>query len=349
MARQGTLRRWLRLALQLVSLVLFGLILWSGGLEVWQQILAGDLGSILVAFLLEGCASMLSAARLRLMAHSMAGQELASWRRFYYVNITSRALGLVVPRGLSTVGGKSVGLRALGLSLPRSVWTVLMDNIFDVVPLGVLVVPALFFLKGGISSGGFVALMLMLILALAGALWWATATGRLPSLVGWLGRFPRLASALHLDQEGTANLLPGHSTALRVLGLSVLLNGALAIRFYYIARAVGLTYPWLLFVAGFPITQLSLVLAVTPGGLGLFDLGWYGVLLLGGVPDQTALTFVVAQRAYVFVFVLIWAGFGTLLSLMAEGRRPLPSAAPSTLEEGGWGEERQSGGSGGGR
>jgi uncharacterized membrane protein YbhN (UPF0104 family) len=314
------MKRWLRLALQLLSLMLFGIILWLGGLEAWQQILAGDLEDILPSFLLTGLAGMLAATRLRLIATSVAGRELSSWRRFYYLSMTARALGLVVPRSLSTLAGKSVALRAMGVSLRRSVWIVLMDNIFDLSLLGVLMAPALFFLEGWTSLSGFIALALGMTLALAGGLWWATATGRLLSLVRRLGHIPRLASALHLGPESTADLLPTHATGLQALGLSVLINGALAIRFYYIARAVGLAHPWFLFVAGLPVAQLSLLLAVTPGGLGLYDAGWYGVLLLGGIPQQEALTFVIAQRAYIFVFVLIWAGFSTLLSLTVEGR-----------------------------
>jgi uncharacterized protein (TIRG00374 family) len=324
------MRRWIRLVLQLLSLVLFGLIFWLGGPEAWQQILAGDREDILAAFLLIGLVSMLSAARLRLLARSLAGQELASfsWRRFYYLNMTVRALGLVVPRSLGILAGKSAALRSLGVSLKRSVWIVLMDNLFDLGLLGILTVPSLFFLKGGLSSGGFVALALGLILALAGGLWWATAPGRLSPCVGWwrTAAVQRcvswLVSALHFDLENVINLgvVPTRSTALRALGLSVLLNGALAACFYCIARAVGLAYPWPVFAAGFPATQLSLVLAVTPGGLGLFEAGWYGVLLLGGVAQEEILTFVIAQRAYIFIFVLIWAGFSTLLSLMAEGQ-----------------------------
>jgi len=314
------MKRWLRLVLQLLSLVLFGLILWLGGPEAWQQALAGDPREILAAFLLIGSATVLSTTRLRLIADSIVGRGLPSWRRFYHLNMTARALGLIVPRSLSTLVGKSVALRAMGISLRRSIWIVVMDNLFDLGLLGILTVPSLFFLKGGASSGGFIALALGLTLALAGGLWWATATGRLLSLVGWLRRIPRLASALRLGPDIAADPLPDYSTALQALGLSVLLNGALAACCYYIARAVGLAYPWPLFAAGFPATQLSLVLAVTPGGLGLFDAGWYGVLLLGGIPHQEALTFVIAQRAYVFVFVLVWAGFGTLLSLTAEGQ-----------------------------
>lgn len=133
------MKRWLRLALQLLSLALFGLVLWLGGPEAWQQVLAGDRGNILVSFLLIGSATMLSATRLRLIADSVAGRELAPWHRFYYLNMTARALGPVVPRSLSTLAGKSVALRALGISLRRSVWIVVMDNLFD---LGLLCVMA---------------------------------------------------------------------------------------------------------------------------------------------------------------------------------------------------------------
>jgi uncharacterized membrane protein YbhN (UPF0104 family) len=310
-------KRWLRLVLQLLSLALFGLILWSGGVEPWQQILHSAPEDILVAFLLVGAATVLSATRLRIMVHSMVGRRLASWPHYYYLNMTARALGLVVPRSLSNLGGKSVALRALGVSLKRAVWLVMIDNLLDLMLLGVLMIPGLVFLRGLITPGSFVGLALGLTLTLTGALWWGTAAGRWLPLTRWLKRFPWLGSALRVDPEGAANVLPSRSTALQALGLTALLNGALAVGFYYIALAVGITSPWLIFAAGFPITQLSLVISVTPGGLGLFDAGWYGVLLLGGVPRGEALTFVVAQRTFLSVFVLVWAGFSTLLSLTA--------------------------------
>jgi uncharacterized membrane protein YbhN (UPF0104 family) len=245
----------------------------------------------------------------------MVGRELAPWPHYYYLNMTARALGLVVPRSLSNLGGKSVALRALGVSLKRAVWLVMVDNLLDLMLLGVLAIPGLIFLRGAITLGGFVGLAMGLTLVLIGALWWATTAGRWLPLIKALTRIPWLGSALRIDLEEAANVLPSRSTALQALGLTALLNGALAVGFYYIAHAVGVTSPWFIFAAGFPVTQLSLVISVTPGGLGLFDAGWYSVLLLGSVSHGDALTFVVAQRAYLSVFVLVCAGFSTLLSL----------------------------------
>lgn len=264
---------------------------------------------------------MLSASRLQLIARSMTVQELAPWSRFYYLNMTTRALGLVVPRSLSTLGGKSVALGTLGLSLRRAIWIVILDNAFDVLLLSAMVGPGLLYLSKGGSLGRFAVLAGGLVMALAGGLWWLTSTERFQSLWKRFWHIPWLAHRVQIDLENTASLLLPRWSMIRALGLTVLLNGALAICFYFVAQAVGVSHPWPIFVAAFPATQLSLVLAVTPGGLGLFDAGWYGVLLLGGVPSEQALTFVIAQRAYIFVFVLIWAGFSVLLSLVAEGRR----------------------------
>jgi hypothetical protein len=314
------MKRWLRLLLQLLSLLFFGLILWWAGPDAWRQILTGDPKHALIAFLLLGVATVLSATRLQLVAHALAGRQLGSWQRFYYLNMTARAIGLVIPRSISTFAGKPVGLRSLGLSLKRSVWAVLVDNLFDLALLTVLAIPALLFLGAQTSAQGALALAVGLLLALAGGLWCATSGSAVLRVIGWARRLPYLEAILPDRSEKAMDLLLQRPAAARAMGLTMLLNAALAACYHHISRAVGLSYPWTLFAAGFPGVQLSLVLAVTPGGLGLFDAGWLGVLLLGGVPRQDALAFVVAQRAYVLIFVLICAGFAALLPLVAKER-----------------------------
>jgi uncharacterized membrane protein YbhN (UPF0104 family) len=106
-------------------------------------------------------------------------------------------------------------------------------------------------------------------------------------------------------------LLPERPVSMQVFGLTILLNGLLALRFFYVGAAVSLAYSSVLYLAAFPLTQLSLVI----GGLGIFDASWYGVLFLAGLSEQEALTFVIAQRAYIFVYILVWTGVSYLLSL----------------------------------
>ena len=309
------MKRWLRPAWQVFSLALFALVLVLGGPEAWQQIRSGTIEFIVIACLFFGVASAVSAIRLQTVARATIQRRVASFREFYHLNIVARAFGLIVPRSISTVGGKAVALRAMDVPFKRAVWIVLLDNAFDLGLLGVLALPALLFLRHQGPTWAFVVLALGPILALGGSLWWLTSSGQLGFFTQRLASIPRVASLLRIEVNGPINLRLSPSSALSALALTVTLNGLLATCYYFIARAVGLPHPWSAFAAGFPITQLSLALAVTPGGLGLVDAGWYGVLRLADVPHGDALAFVIAQRAYIFIFVLIWTGFGMLISL----------------------------------
>lgn len=310
------MNRWLRFSLYLLSIVLFAWIMWRGGVEAWQKILDGERDALLAALMLHGLAGVLSAVRLRLVAQALAGREVAPWWRFYHLNMTARALGLVLPRSVSTLGGKSVALRALGIPLKRSLWSIFVDNLFDVLLLAALAVPAIIFLQGRIEVGTFLLLIAGVWLLLGGGLWWGTATDRLATLLSRLRKIPWLARKLNWDSA--VILLPSPSQSVFALFLTLLLNGAIALSYYFIGRAVHTPATWPIFLAIFPVTQLSLIVAIAPGGLGIFDLGWLGLLLLAGVPEADVNIFVPAQRAYVIGFVLVWTGVATLLSLATE-------------------------------
>lgn len=319
------MNHWLRLALQVASLALFVLILVWGGPDAWHQIAGSDPRCFVISLLLLGAASMLSAARLQIIARSMAGHPVAPWTRFYYLSMTTRAIGLVMPRTLSTVGGKAVGLGALGVPAGRALWIVLLDNGLDLLVLAAATGPALLFLSYGLGWE-FLGACLVVLALLAAAWWWLTSAGTLSPtssirrLVAWAARrLPRLGGMLPGSEAQEAlNLFPPRPATLAALGWTAALNSLLALCYYAISRSIGLAQPWTVYAAGFAVTQLSLVVAVTPGGLGLVDAGWYGVLLLAGVPTQQALTFVIAQRAFIFVHVLAWAGASVLLSLALE-------------------------------
>lgn len=318
------LRRAVRIALQLLSLLIFALILWWAGPEPWLQIANSDWRLLLLGLLIYGVVGVISALRLRVVARALVTGEVGSRRRFYYLSMTARVLGLILPRGISTLGGKSVGLRALGISLRRSLWIVLVDNLFDIFTLGLAAIPAIFFLQNQIGAFLFVALTAALWALLAVILWLIIASGRLSPIVAWFfGRLPWLSRRLQLDERIVDHLFPRAAPAMNALAHTVALNVLLIATYAVIARALNLRAPALLFAAVFPITQLSLIVAVAPGGLGIFDLGWLGLLRLGDMAADDALTFVVAQRAFIYVFVLIWAGVSALLTLTEErGENP---------------------------
>ena len=308
------MKRWIHILLNILSLALFGLILWWGGPEAWLQILDSRWQDVLIACLLYGFAGMVSAWRLQVSAESLTGHWVAHWRQFFYVNMTARALGLVLPRALSSLGGKSVGLRAFGIPLTRSIWIVMVDNLFDVLVLGVLTFPALLLFRDLVSPLNYYLLALVIMIVLALLLWWGILTRWLIILLTWIHHVPWLSKRIKLDAKTAETILPAPKPAVQLQALTLLLSLTIGTTYFFIAKAVGISVPLSAILASFAVVQLSLIIAVAPGGLGIFDLGWLGLLHLIGVPKDEALTFVIAQRTYIFVFVLIWAAFSVLLS-----------------------------------
>ncbi|MBE2220920.1 MAG: flippase-like domain-containing protein [Anaerolineae bacterium] len=308
------MKRWIHILLNILSLALFGLILWWGGPEAWLQILDSRWQDVLIACVLYGFAGMVSAWRLQVAAESLTAGWVAPWRRFFYVNMTARALGLVLPRALSSLGGKSVGLRAFGIPIARSVWIVLVDNLFDILVLGVLTLPSLLLFRDLVSPLGYYLFAGGVMIVLALLLWWGILTRWLLILLTWIHRIPWLSKRIKLDTQTAETILPAPKPALQLQGLTLVLSLAIGLTYFFIARAISISVPLSAILASFAIVQLSLIIAVAPGGLGIFDLGWLGLLHLIGVPEDQALTFVIAQRTYIFVFVLIWAAVSVLLS-----------------------------------
>jgi uncharacterized protein (TIRG00374 family) len=319
------MNRWLKRFFQIASLALFAAILWWGGPEAWRQMQAGDWRFVLLALLLRGAAGMIASVRLLVTTQAVTNRRAFSWRQLYYLTMTARALGLVIPRSVSTIGGKSVALRSFGVSLKRSVWIIVLDNLFDVVLLTAVILPGLLYLQEVVNDTGFILLLLITNLLLLGVTWWSLASGRLHAWLVWLLPLVRrvrwLAKRLTMTDEKVQRLLPPPPQAVVAMGLSIVLHLILAASFYAIGRSVNVDAAMLVYAAGYPLVQLSLIAAVTPGGIGIFELGWLGLLVFGGVAQEEALAFTVAQRAYIFIFVLVWAGVSLLLSL-TERKKP---------------------------
>jgi uncharacterized membrane protein YbhN (UPF0104 family) len=93
-------------------------------------------------------------------------------------------------------------------------------------------------------------------------------------------------------------------TILRAFLLSIIKFCFTVTRMVLFASALNLSISPALILLGTPVGQLSYLFAFTPGGLGIFDAGWYAILRVGGVSLKSATQFVVGQRF--LTMGLIW-------------------------------------------
>jgi uncharacterized protein (TIRG00374 family) len=312
--KRNRILSWL---INLAGVLVFGLILYLGGVEAWQQIIKGDWRYVLAAFAATLVWNVVAAFRWSLIANQVAGTQICQYRYFFTYHMIGMLVGQVVPITVGMLGGRPVALSlSQQVSLKRSALSVFLDKLFDLALALLLAVPVALYLVGWIERplafgliGGVVVIGILLV---------GWQYERAVQTVGQVGsrlaqpltRVPVIGRRLirrlpqQLDRLSHETFLRNR-VAVQAFLLTLLLYALLAVRLFFISQALRLDIPWYLLAMGVAITQLALIFSVTPGSLGFLEGGWAAVLGLGGVTLAQFTTFVIGRRAYVLVFTLI--------------------------------------------
>lgn len=310
-------RRPIRLLVSLLGFGFFGLLVYLGGLEAWQRIREAKPLWVGVSFAATALLLYVSAARWGLITNAIAGFRVCSTRAYYHYLMMGKTVGLALSEAVGVYAVGPLAMRVDGqASLRLAAGAMLVDKLFDLGLSGLLLFPTAayvlqwislevcavlfipFFVMPAIVLLFWYAPVLALLFRLRDAL--ATRLARVPLGAQLLsGRAGQALLALSLDQ------VPSRWAALSAYGITVLRYLLMTLRFAAVSAALDVAVPSLLVFVGIPIAQLGLLLAVTPGALGALEAGWFGVLALGRLPRQDIMTFLVGQRAALFVFVLV--------------------------------------------
>ncbi|MCK4546048.1 MAG: flippase-like domain-containing protein [Candidatus Eisenbacteria sp.] len=267
----------------------------------------------LVLLLLATAGLVLSASvRWRTIAVETMGAGDVPLSRFIHYFLMGRVLGFVLPAEAADMGIRTVALRrSREMSLAGAAYTVLLDRLFDLVVLVCLVVPALFYLGGRLDERVALGIGFAVIAVLP-----AVVGRRYGGAIRFLERlyrglirgfrflpWLRKAEVPELETGPERRGLGGKSAVSSYL-LSVVKLVMVSLRLYFVAGALGVEVPlWMAFIC-VPLAQVAALVAVTPGGLGILEAGWYGILVWAGVAPEETVLLVVGWRLYTFASLL---------------------------------------------
>ena len=305
--------RILSWAINLAGILAFGLILYLGGVEAWEQILQGDWRYVLAALAVALLWNLVAAFRWMLIANQVMGARVCAFRYFFTYQMIGMLAGQVVPVTIGMLGARPVAL-SLSQQAPfvRSALSVFLDKLFDLALALLLVVPVALFLVGWIERP--LAFGIMGGAVVVGALligWQYKQAVRLVARLGThfsrpLAHVPVIGRRLpkQLERLSSETFLDNR-VALQAFVLTLVMYALLSARLVLVAEALRLDIPWYLLAMGVAVTQLALVFSVTPGSLGFLEGGWAAVLGLAGLTLEQFTTFVIGRRAFLLVFTLI--------------------------------------------
>jgi uncharacterized protein (TIRG00374 family) len=304
----------------LVAAVLMATLLYWGRHDLGR---IRNLDPLLVAVCFGCTAGMAvtSALKCKLSLSSIGESDATHFGSLLYYFMCGRAVGLVLPMDVSDFGVRTMSLKFdHSVSIGRASYSVYLDRTFDVIIAGVFLIPSVLFLVHAVSPRtGLILFGIAFVSGLVCFTFLARQSTRLlafifHALFKAVCRIPWIGKRVEFETE--SKLLEGGDFAAIAPALYMLSSIKFfftAMRFVVIAMAVGMALGFkeiLLFVPG---AQFAALFALTPGGLGIADWSWSGLLYTIGADKHMIVPYLVSLRIVIMASIVVLAGISRLL------------------------------------
>ena len=271
--------------------------------------------------------ALCAALKWKIALSAVGEKEAAHFGSLLHYFMIGRAIGLVFPMDVSDLGVRTMSLKYdHSVSVSKASYSVFLDRMFDVIVAGLFLVPSVLFIAGALPAGTCMALYALIYVAgLLSFVFFGRMTMeilqrlfrflfRLVCRIPWVGK--RVGSGSDLDLLESSQVAPMAAGLFLVSGLKFFF---ISLRYYAIAAAIGMTLGFDEITAFVPSAQYAALLALTPGGLGIADWSWSGLLYKIGVGKEHLVPYLISLRLVITLSVIALA----LISRLTY-RKPVP-------------------------
>ena len=284
---------------------------------------------------------LLSALKWRMVVREVSGQGngIKNWGFYLFYTSLGAALSLVTTVHASMAVSRAIGVkRHLGQSALSGAAGSLFEQLFDV---GVLLQFALAgFVTLAFGHGVFTWIALSIAFCvLSGGLLAVVSLFRqqlLPKLSRLPVRFNRkLSDLLQWFAEPSALRIFSPGFVLGMYALSLARYLVLMLRAFIVLWAVNAPVAWTDFPGAFSLVQLSKLISITPAGLGITEWTWSGIWLWMGYPIETTIPFILANRVFgslslIIVLAVVYLAAVLAPRVLASGEATSSASSPTT-------------------
>ena len=288
------------LALFALGMALLGVIVSQGGRESLELFKQTRLIPLSGALLMTFGVMETFALKWGILVNTLRGERVATWWEYYTCLLFNRALGLILPKDITDLSGRAFWLtRVRGVPLSAASLSIGFDRLFELVFIGIAMLGVLPYWLGYVSAPIGIGIQALTIVCIGG-LFYQFHVPLFQQSERFFHRGASLLARLPLFKKYDMRMVRFSHIPRNVLLYVYLLNitklGCVIIRSYLFAVALGLPISPMIIFLGTPPAQLAFIFAFTPGGLGIFEAGWFMILKLSGIASESAATFVLAER-----------------------------------------------------
>ena len=311
-----------RIATFSVGLLLFFLLIYLSGIEDLRQ-LSQIKPLPLIGFFFSTLGIITCVAlRWGILNNALGNEHTVKWHDYFHYFIVSRVLGFILPKDVADVGSRAFWLTQFhDVTLRQASASIVLDRLFDLLTSGTLLMAVLPFWLGWLdASVGYYLMVVAAIVVIVSLCFGHRALANIAAkivrqLLVFAGRMPwigkRIPKSLEVHRVERRALLFAY-------GFSVIKFIFTAIRLTLLGLALHPPIMPQTIILGTPLAQISYVFAFTPGGLGIFEAGWFAILKLGDAPEASISIFLIGQRVLTAFSVILLAVFSYIIYMLRQ-------------------------------
>lgn len=300
-----------------VGLILFLVFVYLGFFHSSDDHIEVSVLPLIGAFMATIGLTISMTARWKTLADSLAGRKLTSWMKYYYYQTINRVLGHILPKDLADFVGRTICLRSCNVSVTCSLSSTVLDRLFDIFLTLIFFLTVLpFWLKlvpiyVCILSMVCVSLLTLLFLIMKGRVFLGILIKALNFFINLLSKIPWLKKKINTSLEIDLNK---DNIALKAYLFSLSKYCFNVVRLICFSETLGGGISPGIILVSAPLGQIAYLISITPGGLGIFEAGWFAILINSGINNSLAAQFVSFQRIFSFLFLCVLSLISYLIS-----------------------------------
>jgi len=323
-----------QISLSALGLAVFMALIFWGGSDVLKSLMSSHLGYITIFLVVGFFQTLLAAWRWAITLDWFVGHNHTSFKTYYRSFVLSRVSGLFIPQVVSDLAVRPVlhGLSRSSSHIDAFAGSI-TEKLLDVSLALSMSIPAILFIVNLVDSSWFVVLLFSVV-----TIWSIVMVAFGPFVLRWAGkvilnamyiftrvtrsRFGSITESVAQSVDRITRASEDKTTMTKLVALTVVRYVLIGVYLVLLAYALPLSDMGLIEVlSALPIAQLGAVMAITPGGIGFVEGGFFGAFVLTGVSAQSAVTYLIALRLLVSLNILLHGAI-TLMTHKQRGDSP---------------------------
>jgi len=313
-----------------IGIVLFILILYIGNVFSIKSLPRINIYPLFLVFITTICFSIIHNIRwisIVEVLRQRPKEKKISFFNYYRWLVNSYVMGLIIPIDISFVGVRMFYMHRENMMMPHNaIFSLLFDRLLDLIVFIPFLIPTILFTLKITSYTN--TLMLILILYCIVFIFISKEKSFLMFLKVYNTVINIIFKAQFMKKIFNVNTIPltdytlfKPKTLYAVFGLSIIKYLLLGVKYYFLGVALNVNLSFAMSILIISLIQVSCMINITPGGLGIVELGTYGTMKLIGIDEAQILPFVLGQRIIFTACMVIIALLTNIASSISHNLR----------------------------